>query len=140
MVLAVREKLFLGGVRKWQMPEVVKQRGQTNDLPPGHERFAVGKEIEVRVAVLLVRDDVEDAAGQLHDAQGMFETAMRGAGINEVGQRQLMDVPEPLKWPRIDRRNFVRRDTNEVVKGVPNLVMVLRHGCPASYQLTRRAD
>jgi hypothetical protein len=58
----------------------------------------------------------------------MFETAVRGAGINEIGQSELMDVSEPLKRPRIDCRNFVRRDANKVVNRVPDLVLMLRHG------------
>lgn len=62
----------------------------------------------------------------------MLETAMGRAGINEIGERQLMNVPKPLKWPGIDRSDFVRRDANEVMNWIADLVLMLRHGCRAS--------
>ena len=114
------------------MPEVVKQRRETNVLPPRDERFRVGKKVDVRAAVPFVREDVEHAAGELHDAEGVLEPAMRRAGIHEIRQRELMDVSEPLKRPRIDRRHFIRRNANEVVNRVSNFVLMLRHGFGAS--------
>jgi hypothetical protein len=52
------------------MAEVVKQRGEPNHLPPRRQRFAIVKKVDdVRVAIALVGNDVEDAAGQLHHSQ-----------------------------------------------------------------------
>jgi hypothetical protein len=81
------------------MAKIVKQRRKANDLSPGDERFAIGEQVDFGMTVALVRDDVEDATGQFHDTEGVFEPAMGRSGIDEVSKRELVNVPEALKWP-----------------------------------------
>jgi alkanesulfonate monooxygenase SsuD/methylene tetrahydromethanopterin reductase-like flavin-dependent oxidoreductase (luciferase family) len=128
MVLAVGKELFLGRMREGEMPEIVKQCREPNHLPPCDQRFAVGEEVDIGMATAFVCDDVEDTAGQFHDAEGMFEPAMRRSGIDERRQRELVNVPKALEWARVDRRNFVGGDADEVVNGIADLVLMLRHG------------
>lgn len=84
------------------------------------------------MAIALVGDDVEDAPGQLHDAEGMLEAAMCRSGIDEVGERELVNVPKTLERSGVDGRNLVGGDADEVVNRVPDLVLVLGHACTAS--------
>lgn len=115
------------------MPEVVEQGGEANHLPPGRQRFTVWKEVhDVRVAIALVGDDVEDSAGQLHHTQRVLEPPMGRARVDEIRQRELVNVPEPLKWAGVDRRDLVGCDADEVMNRVADLVLLLRHCSSAS--------
>jgi len=44
----------------------------------------------------------------------MLEPAMRRSRIDEIRQRELMNVPKTLKRSRGDGRNLVGRDADEV--------------------------
>src|SRR5260221_6357693 len=107
MVLAVGKKLFLGGVREREMAEVVKQRCEANNLPPCHECIVVREDVEVPMPVPFMRQDIEDSSSQFHHAERVFKSTMRCSRVDEVGQRQLMYVSEPLKRPGVDRGNFI---------------------------------
>src|SRR3954452_17764047 len=98
-MLAIGKELFLGTMGERQMSEVVKERAKPNDLSPGNERLAVGKGVDGRMPVVLVRDDIEHPAGQLHHTERMLEPAVRCAGVDKVGERELVDVPKALKRP-----------------------------------------
>src|SRR4051812_31177199 len=100
------------------MAKVVKQGCETDDFLPRRERFAVGEQIHGWMTVSFVCDDVEDTASQLHHAERVFESAMRGSGVYEVCQRELMNVPEALKRPGVDGRNLVGGDTDKVMNRV----------------------
>lgn len=53
----------------------------------------------------------------------MFEAAMGCARINEVGQRELMDVTETLNCGRVDHAPFIAVETHENVQRVANFMM-----------------
>ena len=74
-----------------------------------------------------VGDDVEDPARQFHDAERMFEPLVRRRRIEHVGQRELVDVPQPLERPRVQDRTLVRVQPDEDVDRVADLVQVLAH-------------
>ena len=52
---------------------------------------------------------------------------MRGGGIDEICQRQLMDVAQSLEAPRVQYFPLVAIQADENVDGVTDLVNVLRH-------------
>lgn len=60
-------------------------------------------------------DDVEHPGRKFHDAKGMLESTVRGAGIDEVGERQLMDVAQTLERSGAESRtsrSVLSRRTN----------------------------
>jgi hypothetical protein len=77
--------------------------------------------------VLGICNDVIDTTGQIHDAERVFKSPVCSRGINEVGQRKLVDVTEPLKGPRVDDFPFLRIQLDEPVDWVPNFVDSIRH-------------
>ena len=77
-----------------------------------------------------IRHHVEDTAGEFHDAQRMLEPLVGCRRIKQVGQRQLVDVPQPLERPRIQHRPLVRVQPDEDVNRVADLVEVLAHRAP----------
>lgn len=128
MVFAIEKELFLGRMGKRQMPEVVKEGGEPNNFSPREECFGVRENVDdIRVSVAFVRDDVEYAAGELHHPERMLEPAVRRTGVNEIRQRELMNVPKALKRPRVDRCDFVGGHADEVVDRIADLVLMLRH-------------
>ena len=67
------------------MSDVVKQGGEPDDLPPGDERFPVGEDVvDVGMPIAFAGDDIEDATGQFHHAQGVLEPAMGRTRVDEV--------------------------------------------------------
>ncbi len=131
VVLAIGKEPFLGRMRERQMSEVVKERAKPNDLSPCNERRAVGKDVDGRMPVVFVRDDVEYPAGQLHDAERVLEPAVRRAWVDEIGERELVNVPEALKRPGVDRCDLIGCDSDEVVNRIANLALMLRHAEPS---------
>src|SRR5712692_3151497 len=57
----------------------------------------------------------------------MLESTMRRAGVDQVCQSKLVDVPETLERRRIDDLALVRADGDEVVNRITEFVRVLRH-------------
>ncbi len=68
------------------------------------------------------RDHVVHPAREVHDAQAVLEALVGGAGIDLVRERQLMDVPQPLKRWRVDDPPFVVIERDESVNRVSDLV------------------
>ena len=113
------------------MSEVVKERAKPNDLSPCNERLAVGEDVDGRVPAVLVRDDVEHPAGQLHDAERVLEPTVRRAWVDEISERELVNVPKALKRPGVDRCDLIGCDSDEVVNRIADLVLMLRHAGPS---------
>jgi hypothetical protein len=99
MVFAVWQQLFLGCVRKRQMAEIMKESREPNDLSPCDKRLGIRKDVDRAISIPFVSDDVEDAAGEFHDSEGVLEAAMRRAWVDEVCQRKLVNVAKALEWP-----------------------------------------
>jgi hypothetical protein len=78
------------------------------------------------VPMLVFGDYIEHSSSKVHHAEAVLEATVSGAGINEISQRQLMDVPETLKGSRVDDLSLVRGDTDEGVNRVSELMLVLR--------------
>lgn len=103
---------------KGQVAGVVAERGYAHDGPP----VAVvvlprGRDVLTHRIGDLVRpgDDVVDPAGEMHDAERMLEAFVGCAGINLVGERQLVDVPQALKGRTVDDRSLVVVEVDEYV-------------------------
>src|SRR5437763_11906199 len=95
-MVVVFEKV-LGCVGEGHVSEVVAERAHTYDTAPVLHLLLGFEELRhLRMAPRL-REDIEDPAGELHDAEAMFESAMRRTGIDEIRERQLVDVPVLLK-------------------------------------------
>lgn len=73
-------------------------------------------------------DDVEHPGREFHDAERVLESTMRGARIDEVGERQLMDVPQTLERSGVEDLSLGAIQAHEDVNRIPDLVYVLRHG------------
>src|ERR1041385_299344 len=109
------------------MSEVVEQSCEPNNLAPRRQGFAVREEIDRRMPIPFVGDDVENSTRQLHDPEGVLESTMSRAWVNEIRQRELVDVAKTLKRTRVDRRHFVRGDPHEVMDRVTDLMLMLGH-------------
>jgi hypothetical protein len=57
----------------------------------------------------------------------MLETAMRGARIQKVGQRQLVNVAKALKGAGVENLPFIRIEMHEDVDRISYFVLVLAH-------------
>ena len=71
--------------------------------------------------VLLVGDDVEDPRRQLHHPEGVLEAAVRRAGVDEIAERELVDVPQPLERRTVENRAFGGGDLDEDVQWIAHL-------------------
>ena len=68
------------------MTSIVAQRSDAEYVPPILDRFLVdGKKVADVPQILLSYDDVEYPSRYVRHAQRMFETGMRGAGIDHEG-------------------------------------------------------
>lgn len=112
------------------MANVVKKAGEPNDLSSVSDRLRL---IDLRYCLpyflveVLVEENVVYLPAQLHHSKRVFESSVCGARVDEVGQRELVDLAEALNWRRIDNSAFVVRDNDELMHWVPELVPVLRH-------------
>jgi hypothetical protein len=73
------------------------------------------------------RDDVVDAAGEVHDSERVLEPLVRRAGIDKVREGELVDVAEPLERRRVDHCLLVVVVVDEDVDRVANFVDALWH-------------
>lgn len=106
LVMRVLRQQFLGAVGKWDVPEVVtKCRHPHYRTPVTMLRIGrVGRRKDLletpgAPAVLRVRQDVEDSAGEIHDSETMLEALVRGPRVDEPGEGELVNVTKPLKRP-----------------------------------------
>jgi hypothetical protein len=68
---------------------------------------------------------------QMVNAEGVIESGMSGARVNEKRVTELTNVPEPLKGWRIDDPQGERIEPNRIPKGVADdLELVGRKGKP----------
>ena len=51
----------------------------------------------IRYVSILVAQRVQCLLHEVHGSQGMLETGMLSARIDQMGQTQLPDIPQPLK-------------------------------------------
>ena len=111
------------------MADIMAQRRQPDNALPIHTCLFVVDLGEHLTHVLSgcrrIRNDVVDAAGQLHRSEGVFEPPVGRAWVHEVGHRQLVDVPEALQRRGVDHPPLVRVDADEVVHRVAELVPAL---------------
>jgi len=70
-------------------------------------------------------DYVVDAAGEVHHAEGVLEALVGGAGVDQVGERELVDVAQPLEGGGVDHRLLVVVVVDEDVDRVADLVDAL---------------
>lgn len=105
------------------MTEVVEESAESDELSPAAQRESLRK-LDVTMPVRLGRDHVENATRHLHHAEGMLESAVGSARIDQIRHRELMNVPQPLERPRVDRTHLVARNSNEVVNRIADLVLL----------------
>jgi hypothetical protein len=115
------------------MSEVVAERGHPPGPAPVVEFKSAGFGDEVANAVVkqafLAGDNIVHAAGQFHHAQAVLETPVRRTRLNEIRQRKLMDVAQPLKGPRINDLALLGIHGDEDVDRVTDFVAVLVGHC-----------
>lgn len=112
------------------MPDVVTESGDPHGGAPVAVCFVavLGDRLADGVGDLVgPGDDVVDPTGQVHDPERVLEAPVGGAGVNHVGERQLMDVAQSLERWGVDDLSLAAPEGDEVVEGVPNLVIHLGH-------------
>lgn len=114
------QKLVFGSVRERKMASVVAERSHPERSPPVVQLVRVVRHDRAHPVgqVVWIRHDVEDPRRQIHHAQRMLEASMRRAGIDQIAQGQLVNVPQSLKRPAVDDRKFRRGDLDEHVQRV----------------------
>jgi hypothetical protein len=118
-----RRQMRLGGVAERRMADVMEQAGAAGE-PVGVVEIAGGDIGEAQAA--------EAGAGQVHDAQAVLEAVVHGAGIDQVHEAQLADVPEALHPGMVDDAALGLVDDDRPVDGIADLVGV-RHGSVPTY-------
>src|SRR5438876_880976 len=114
-------------MREGQVPDVMTECRHPQHGPPVLALAAARRHyFAYRVGeVLVAHDHVVDATRQLHHAERMLKAAVRSAGVDQVGQRQLMDVAKTLKRRGVDDGELVRVRLHEDVNRVADLVELL---------------
>lgn len=97
----------LRSVREGDVTEVVAESAEADDLAPVLMlRVArIGRDEDIlqttaRSAVLGASEDIEDASGELHDAEAMLEAFVRRSRIDEPCEGELVNEAKSLKRPR----------------------------------------
>jgi hypothetical protein len=83
------------------------------------------------VDVLLGGDDPKDPVRKFHHTKRMLKPVVGSTRVDEMRQRQLMNVPKALKRARIENLSLVRIESSEDMHRIPYFVDVfLRHFSP----------
>ena len=131
MIPSVGQKLLFSRMRERKMAYVMTKRRDSQYSPPVASAIVAGERpqysSDLVCQVVWLRDDVKDSSGELHHAEGVLESLMRRARVDEVSKRQLMDVAQALKRAGIQDSAFVAVQTDEHVNRVADFVNVLRH-------------
>ena len=93
------------------MADVVKERGRLRDR-------ALLERHAPQLAALLEERDGE--SGEMVGAERVLEPRVSGAGVDEVRQPELPNVPEPLENGRVDELQGERVDTDVVPQRISN--------------------
>src|SRR5437762_14073764 len=113
----------LGTMRERDVAEVMAECSHTDDGSPVIE-LLVGWEERLDFGVSrMTRNHVENPTREIHHAEAVLKAMMCRAGIDEVGQRQLVNAPQSLKRSRVDYSSFVRRNADECVNRIAKLVL-----------------
>jgi hypothetical protein len=80
-----------------------------------------------RPPVLGVGQNVEDSTREIHDSEAMLKALVRGCGIDQPRQRELVNVTESLKRPRIDDLSLIGGKHDEPMDRITEFVVFLRH-------------
>lgn len=118
-------------MREREVAHVVAQGGHPYHAPPTGDLLGTVELVEQPAYLLdLVRlgQRVVRPTGELHDAEGMLESLVCRTGVDEVRHRQLLDVPEMLKWRRIQHESVLAVQPDEGMNRIANLVPQLVHG------------
>jgi hypothetical protein len=110
------------------MAGVVAERGHAQRAAPVLEVERVRRDdvADVVCQVLGVRDHVEDARGELHHAERMLEPLVGGARVDQIGHRQLVDMPQSLEGGAVEHWQFRGPQLYEHVQRVADLDGLLR--------------
>lgn len=68
--------------------------------------------------VLILRHNIENPTGQFHHAKRVLKPAVGCAGIDQISQRELVNMPEALERTRIENLPLFRAQLDENVNGV----------------------
>src|ERR1700709_1011506 len=104
------------------MADVMAKCGHPKHSTPVPQLFSVQKlwkKLTNGVGqILILCDNIENPAGQLHYAKRVFEPAMGCAGINQISQRELVNISEALEGARIEDLPLLRAQLDKNVDRV----------------------
>jgi hypothetical protein len=79
------------------------------------------------VQIFLGSDDTKHSVSKFHHTKRMLKPSMGRTGIDQMGQRKLVDMPQTLKWPRINDLPLFRIQAGEDMNRITDFVDVLCH-------------
>jgi len=131
VVPAFGKKFFLGRVREGKVSHVMAQSGHAKHPSPVPQRVLVadfGETVLDRISdVGVCRHHFEYPFSEFHHAQGVLEPFVRGRRIEQRCEPELVDMSQPLEWPRVQHRTLVRVQADEGVDRVADFVKMLAH-------------
>src|SRR5690349_15408166 len=96
-------QILLSGVRKWQMSRVMAESRCANYAPPVSPFVLASTRNEVSNTVVTdvfrICNHVINTASQIHYAERVLESAVRGRRIDKIGQGKLVNISQTLKGP-----------------------------------------
>jgi hypothetical protein len=112
------------------MPDVVEKRRQTHETFISLESGIVVPEDGPEPIPESTDDRLKQHRRDVHDAEGVLEAGMHGAGVDLVGPGELADAAETLERGVIDDLTLPVVERDEPVNGATDLVraMRVRHG------------
>ena len=112
----------------WQRAAIRNTERQYSSLAPARRDDLANDVGEVLVA----HDDVVHPPRQLHHAERVLEASVGAAGVDQVRERQLVDVAQPLERARVDDSQLVGIGLDEDMDGVANFIELFRHATTVS--------
>ena len=101
MIPSFRKKLPLGSMRKREMTNVVAKSSHPQHATPVAQIIGVGERLQqlsylIR-HVVSIRDDIKNPTCELHNPKRMLKALVGRARIDEMSERELVDMAQPLE-------------------------------------------
>ena len=84
------------------MSDIVKQSGNAHDFGLPSDSIIIDAELRLQQVSIAITDTLEQPGCDVHRTERVFESSVRGSGIDVVRPRKLFDSPEPLERGLVD--------------------------------------
>src|SRR5262245_47093881 len=118
------------------MSEVMTQSSHSEDRFPIAPRLLVGNDLAHTVMsyVYGLSHHIENPRGDIHHTKGMLKSLVSCSWIDQIAESKLMNVPQPLKWSRINHLPLIGPNRDERMDRVTKFVSIFHRPPPIRAQ------